>query len=362
MRKLGISVYPEQASLEDNKRYIKIASKYGFSRIFTCLLSAEGDKSKIIEEFREMVSYAKKLNFEIIADVAPSIFEKFGITYDDLSFFREMGVDGFRLDEGFDGNTEALMTFNKEELMVELNVSVATGYLDNILSFHPDKHKLLGCHNFYPKKRTGLSREHFIKASEMYKKHGIRVAAFVNSPSATFGPWEVAEGLCTLEEHRNLDIVVQAKDLFYSNLVDDVIIANCFASEEELEALSKINKGLVSFQVDIEGIIDETEEKIAFDELHFFRGDRGDYTIRSTMPRIKYKNAPIPPKNTRSIKRGDVIIENSAYQRYKGELHIALKDYENDGYSNIIGRVSESHMIFLDIVKPWQKFKLEKKS
>lgn len=362
MRKLGISIYPEQASLEDNKRYIETAAKYGFSRIFTCLLSAEGDKQKIIEDFREMIEYAKKFQFEIIADVAPHIFKEFGITYDDLSFFKEMGVDGFRLDEGFDGNTEALMTFNPEDLMIELNVSVCTGYLDNIISFHPDMHKLLGCHNFYPKRRSGLSREHFIKSSEIYKKNGIRVAAFVNSQSAAFGPWEVAEGLCTLEEHRDLDIVVQAKDLFYSNLVDDVIIANCFASENELKALGAINKGLAILDVELEVQVSEIEEKIAFDELHFFRGDRGDYTIRSTMPRIKYKSFEIEPRNTRDIKRGDIIIENSNYSRYKGELHISLMDYKNEGNSNVIGRISENNMRFLNQIQPWQKFRLNKKN
>lgn len=31
MRKLGISIYPEKASVEENKKYIELASKYGFS-------------------------------------------------------------------------------------------------------------------------------------------------------------------------------------------------------------------------------------------------------------------------------------------------------------------------------------------
>jgi hypothetical protein len=220
-------------------------------------------------------------------------------------------------------------------------------------------HKLMGCHNFYPKKRTGLSREHFIKSSKMFKDKGLRVAGFINSPSATFGPWPVNEGLCTLEEHRDLPIDIQAKDLFYSNLVDDVIIANCFASDEELEILGKLNKALVTLDIKTEYNLSEVEEKIAFEELHFFRGDRGDYTVRSTMPRVKYKNHEISPKNTRNIKRGDVIIENSNYSRYKGELHLALKDYENIGNSNIIGHITENNLRFLDLIQPWQKFKLK---
>ncbi len=360
MRKLGISVYPEHASLEENKKYIELAAKYGFSRIFTCLLSAEGNKEKIKQDFKDMILHAKKYNFEVIADVAPNIFHEFGISYDDLSFFHEMGVDGIRLDEGFSGNEESLMTFNPYNLMIELNSSQVTGYLENIMSYHPDKHMLLGCHNFYPKKRSGLSREQFIKGSEQFKKHGIRVAAFITSDAATFGPWPIEEGLCSLEEHRYLPIDVQAKDLFYTGLVDDVIIADCFASEEELRKLSEINKGLMILDVELETSISETEEKIAFEELHFFRGDRSDYTVRSTLPRVKYKSSEINPNNTRNIKKGDVMIENSGYLRYKGELHIALRDFENDGNTNVIGRVSDTNMKFIDQIKPWQKFRLKK--
>ena len=54
MRKLGISVYPEHASLEDNKKYIKLAAKYGFIKIFTYILSMKDDKEKIKQDFKDM--------------------------------------------------------------------------------------------------------------------------------------------------------------------------------------------------------------------------------------------------------------------------------------------------------------------
>ncbi len=49
-------------------------------------------------------------------DVAPYVFERLGISYDDLSFFSEIDADGIRLDEGFDGHKEALMTYNPNHL------------------------------------------------------------------------------------------------------------------------------------------------------------------------------------------------------------------------------------------------------
>jgi hypothetical protein len=360
MRRLGISVYPEHAGLEENKNYITKASKYGFDRIFTCLLSVKGNKSEIVKEFKEIITHAKNHNFEVIVDVAPCVFRDLDISYNNLSFFEEMGVDGLRLDEGFTGAEEAMMTYNKENLMIELNVSQPNKYLENILSYCADTHNILGCHNFYPKKRSGLSRKLFLETSKSYKKHGIRVSAFVNSKNATFGPWPVSEGLCTLEEHRYVeDITVQARDLWNTNLVDDVIIANCFASEEELEALGRLRRGLLTLDIELEVELSETEAKILYNEMHFYRGDASEYTVRSTMPRVKYAKEEIAPKNTRIIKRGDVIIENSNYARYKGELHIALKDYENEGNSNVIGRVREDNIIFIDQIKSWQKFKFK---
>ena len=119
------------------------------------------------------------------------------------------------------------MSFNPYDLKVELNMSNGTKYVDNILSFRPNVNNIYGCHNFYPHVYTGLSLEHYMKCTEQFKELGINTAAFVNSPTAKFGPWPVSEGLCTLEMHRDMPIDVQAKHLFATG-IDDVIIANGF--------------------------------------------------------------------------------------------------------------------------------------
>ena len=45
IKRLGISIYPNHSSYEDNINYIRQAHEYGFSKIFMCLLSVEGSKS-----------------------------------------------------------------------------------------------------------------------------------------------------------------------------------------------------------------------------------------------------------------------------------------------------------------------------
>ena len=357
MKRLGISVYSNHTSIEENIKYIELAAKYGFKRIFTCLLSAaDKEVEEIVAEFKEMVDVANKNGMEVIADLDPTVFNKLNASITDLSVFKKMGLSGIRLDMGFSGNEESIMSYNKHGLKIELNVSNGTKYVDNILSYKANLENIYGCHNFYPHVYTGLSYEHFIKCSEQFKELGIRTAAFVNSPTAKYGPWPVSEGLCTLEEHRELPITVQAKHLFATEVIDDVIIANSFASEEELKALSELNKEMLEFTVELNEEIRDIEKTIVLDEFHFNRGDNSEYMARSTQSRVKYKGTEFPAYNTPDIKRGDILIDSDLYSRYAGELQVALKDMKNYGKTNVVGHIVEEEVFLLDYIKPWSKF------
>ncbi|MBP1042630.1 DUF871 domain-containing protein [Vagococcus sp. BWB3-3] len=358
MRKLGISVYPNHSSVEEIKAYMDLAAKYRFTRVFTCLLSVDkDDKEKIVQEFTETINYAKSLGMEVVADVSPKVFGELEISYDDLSFFKEIGADGIRLDMGFTGNEESIMTFNPQDLDIELNISSGTRYLENILSYQANTSKLMGCHNFYPHRYTGLSYKHFIETTQIYKENGIRTAAFVNSPTAKIGPWPVEEGLCTLEMHRHWPITTQAKHLWATDLIDDVIIANSFASEEELKALSDISPYQLTLDCVIEDATPELERKIVLEEFHFNRGDVSDYVIRSTQSRVKYKGHNFVPFNTENMATGDILVETSLYAHYAGELQVALLPMENSGKTNVVGHITVDDQVLLPYIKPWQKFK-----
>jgi len=360
MRRLGISVYPNHVPMDKTIEYIKLAAKYGFKRIFTCLISAEGKSTEeIISEFKVMLDVANNYNMEVIADIDPTVFKSLNASIDNLKVFKDMGLSGIRLDMGFSGFEESVMTFNNFRLKVELNMSNGTKYLDNILSYKANVENLYGCHNFYPHVYTGLSYEHLIKSSKQFKELGINTAAFVNSSSATFGPWPVSEGLCTLEIHRDMSIEVQAKHLWATGLIDDVIIGNAFASEEELKTLSEIDKNILEFNVELEKDITEIENKIVLDEFHFNRGDVSDYVVRSTQSRVKYKGTPFPPHNVPDMKKGDILIESDLYTRYAGELQLALRDMKNSGKTNVVGRVVKEEVFLLDYIEPWGKFKFK---
>ena len=86
------------------------------------------------------------------------------------------------------------MTYNPQGLKLELNASTKLVYVENIMDHHPDREKLITCHNFYPQAYTGLSLKHFNRCNDKMKSLGLKVAAFVssNAPGA-YGPWPLNE-------------------------------------------------------------------------------------------------------------------------------------------------------------------------
>ena len=359
MKRLGISLYPGRTTFEKDCAYLKMAAKYGFSRVFTCLISLDKKDGKMMEQLKKTIALANQLGMEVYLDVTPRVFSSFGVRAEDLSLFNDWQVAGIRLDLGFSGQEEAMMTYNPYGIKIEINMSQGTKYIDNILSYQPNKEQLVGCHNFYPHRYTGLSYDHFAQTSSAFKALGIKTAAFVSSQSATLGPREIAEGLCTLEMHRELPIEVQAKHLFMTGWIDDVIIGNAYASEEELRKLSQLNPEMPVFRVKLAEGITPLEKKIVLNEPHVYRGDVSDYMIRSTGSRVKYKQESFPPHHTQEIRRGDVLIDNDYYGQYKGELQIALKPMKNDGKTNVVGRIKEEEVFLLDYLKPWSPFRFE---
>lgn len=357
MRKLGVSIYPDRSSLEENKKYLNLASKYNFTRVFTNLLSVDMNESHSFNDFKEIVKHASNLGMEVIADVSPAVFKTLDIHYTELKFFKDIGFSGIRLDLGFSGKEESIMSFNPYNLKIEVNISSGTKYIENIMSYIPNKDNIIGCHNFYPHKYTGLSRKHFMETSRIFKKYGLRTAAFVSSSNGNVGPWPVNEGLPTLEEHRMLPIEVQAKDLFNTELIDDVIVSNCYASDEELKSLEEIDKDILTFKVKLIDGLPKIERKIILEEPHFNRGDVSEYMIRSTESRVKYKDYDFQLINPKDIEKGDILIDSSLYTHYSGELQIALKPMKNSGRTSVVGKIVDKEMYLLDYVKPWQKFK-----
>ncbi|MFW8053620.1 DUF871 domain-containing protein [Vagococcus fluvialis] len=359
-RRLGISIYPDHSDFNEDVLYLEKAKHYGFKRIFMSMLEVSEGKEVVFNKFYRIISEAKKNDFEVILDIAPAIFNQLEISYDDLSFFNDLGADGLRLDLGFDGNKEALLSYNPFGLIIELNMSNDVAYLNNILTYEANKPFIYGCHNFYPQDGSALPLDFFNKCSERFKKEGIRTAAFVSSQSAEYGPWDVNDGLPTLEMHRYLPIDVQAKHLFATELIDDVIIGNAYATDEELKKLSLLNPYLTSLTVELVEGINEVERRNVLDNLHVRRGDITSRMIRSTEVRKKYLTTNQTHDNEQVFVPGDVVIGNEDFGKYQNELQIVLEEH-SDNRKNLVGKIVPEELMLLEYIKPWSKFTFQEK-
>ena len=345
---IGISIYPLLSSKEDNINYIKKAYDLGYSRIFTSMLEVDSEKEKALKQiecYREIMNYAKNLGMRVFIDINPQVLKNIGVDPTDLKFFLDLGVTGIRLDGIFNGIHEMMMTYNEYNLDIEINGSLNTSYANNIVDFGCKKEKLVVCHNFYPEEYTGLSLEFFNSCMERHKSLGLKTAAFVNgTKGGKMGPWPTNDGLPTLEKHRYKDIVAQADELFALG-VDDVIIGNAFATNEELEALANLDKDIINLKFKVLNDRHESSEQI----------------IRYSMGRVEFKNTSIPSDNTgnKVVKRGTVLINNDEYLNYKGELIIAREELKIDNRRNVIGSIEEDYLDLLDYIKYGKKFIIE---
>lgn len=358
MKKLGVSIYPSKSNLDEDKKYLKLASELGFTRIFTSLLEIDGDRDEVVNKYREIIEYGNSLGMQTTLDISPRLFDQLGVSYEDLKFFAEIGADSIRLDVGFSGQEEALMTKNEYDLKVEVNMSSGTKYIDNIMAYQPKRENLIASHNFYPMKYSGLSRPHFEKTTAQFNAYNLNTAAFITSQVGELGPWPVQTGLCSMEEHRYLPIELQVTHYKMLDTIDDLIIGNGYASEEELKKASEaFFSPHILLPVELADNITDLEKKVILEELHVYRGDRSAYLLRSTMTRVKYREEDFPVHTTGPVEKGSVILGNNNFGQYKGETQVILLPIEDDGTRNIVGKITDDAIELLSDLNPWSSFR-----
>lgn len=358
---LGISIYPLQSSLKDNEIYIEKCAKLGYERIFTSLLEVDEDKNvalEQVEKYRKLLNKAKNLGMKVFVDINPEVLKIIGVNPQDLTFFKELGATGLRLDGVFNGFYEAFLTFNEQELDVEVNGSFDTGYINSIVDLGGKKKKLLTCHNFYPEEHTGLDMECFKSCHKRHKELGLNTAAFVTSiDGGKQGPWDANDGLCTIEDHRYKAIAVQAQEL-YALGIDDVIIGDAFATDEELELLAKIDRDIIILKAKL---VDNQFEDLLKNKVLQNRWDYSNKIIRDVMSRKELKNKTIISNSEEKtvVKEGALLINNDLYGRYKGEFLVSIDEITIDNRRNIIGYIDEEYLCLLKYIKGGMRFTIE---
>ena len=377
MIQLGVSLYPEQETPEQIDHYLKLAKQYGFSKVFTSLFSVEGTKEDIIKYFRDLSDAAHRYEMEVYGDCNARFFMQMEASPDDLSVFREMGLDVLRLDLMFNDERDVAIVNNDQGLGVQLNASLVPA-VKHIIEMGGDKSRIIGSYNFYPLRNTGAGSEDVYQTNEYFRSEGMKTQIFISSNAiGAHGPWPVSDGLPTVEMDRDLPIGLQLRHMVALK-ADEVIIGNAFASEEELKEVADTMKQIYVYGEDrpfyFPGIRDqipigdiervpltiELAEGISDNEkdllFGFVKHNVSEYThtiIRSRWGRFDFKFTPIVPRecDKEYFEPGDVVILNDNVERYKGEVHIAVKPIRNNRTLNYAGRIAPEEMFLLEYLK-----------
>ena len=62
-RQLGISIYPDHSSNDEDKAYLELAQRYGFSRIFMSMLEVTEGKEIVRKKFTELPNHLATKRF-----------------------------------------------------------------------------------------------------------------------------------------------------------------------------------------------------------------------------------------------------------------------------------------------------------
>lgn len=389
--KLGLSVYPEQESTEQIETYLKMGAEYGFDHLFTSIFSVDGTKEEIVDYFKNLTKIAHHLNYVVDGDVNTWFFEKIGASYDDLSVFKEIGIDILRMDGPYGDERDAILINNPEGIGIEYNTSMIN-VVENAIEHGANVKNISTCHNFYPQRYTAPSLAQIEPMNAYFHKLKVPVAMFLNSQvEGTHGPWPVSDGLPTIEEHRNIPVDVQLKHMLAMKTIDLALFGNAFADKAEFEMVKNVmDHAIVSldaldssmketvrsmyavhgkpvpekeltripFSIHLEEGIREEEKKRLYFGYHTDLGDCLNYMIRSRVSRMAFPKEAIEPRacDKKMFERGDVLIVNDNCKHYAGEIQIVLKPMENDGQRNLLGHVDEKEQMIFDLIEAMDFF------
>ncbi len=378
--RLGVSVYPEQETLEDIDAYLKLASEHGFEKVFTSLFSVDAPKEQMVEFFRNLTDIAHKYGMVVSGDCNSALFARLGAKADDLSVFKEMGLDILRMDGVFHDERDVTLVNNTDGLKIEFNASMSD-ITAQIIADGGNPDNILTCHNFYPQRYTCPSYEAVQATNDALQKQGISVAMFLSSQKpGLHGPWPVSDGLPTIEEHRDIPVESQLKHMIAMKNVDEAIFGNAFAPESEFEIISKtmeeayptlesyscddpffgdlIKEWLPSgdirkipLKIHLEPEVTELEKEALFKfPAQMDLGDCLNYMIRSRLGRMLYKGKDFTPRKAEKpmFEKGDVLIVNDNCKHYAGEVQICMKPMKNDGERNLVGHIDPDELMILD--------------
>ena len=207
---------------------------------------------------------------------------------------------------------------NPYGIKIEFNGSLDTD-VERLIRHGADRRNMTICHNFYPERYTGLSQRTFDRANEKWASLGMTTAGLRLQPG---GAHLRALGGLPGASHPGggptLPMDAQVRHMVACEGIDDILIGNAYAAEAELAAMAGVKLTNTTVKMDPAEGLGEAERDAVFRFTHTGREDASEYLLRSSFPRLQFKNREIPfrPCDKRTFTRGDV----AGGQRQPGPL------------------------------------------
>lgn len=348
----GISLYLSNGC-EHNARVVDKARRAGVRRAFTSLHIPEERVPDYQGEAARLVRLCHEAGIELVADVSPRTLGLLGCSsIDDVA---QLGLTYLRLDFGFDAPRVAELS---RRFHVVFNASTISD--DDIVAWRAagvDLTRVAACHNYYPKRWSGLSLRRVTSINARLKALGIEVMGFVPGDASLRGP--LHEGLPTVEGHRGdrgVGLVCDMLELFDARC-DVVLVGDSDVSDAVWQRMGELNEGYVTLHAELGEAFSYLYGRPQHD-----RPDSSEFLIRS--PESREWDAPIPAADHRarmfSCEAGAVMVSNDAYGRYAGEVGIARRPLELDGRDTLAGQVCAEDRPLLPFITGGRGFVLER--
>jgi len=313
--------------------------------VFLSLHISEEFDSSFCARAEEACHALADMGYRIIADVSVKTVARFG--YTDLTELAEkLRLWALRIDYGFSREEIIAMA---EKMPIVLNASTTTR--EDAQAIAAKGKCVMAMHNFYPRPETGLDEDYLRETTQMLRKAGLKVLAFIPGDTRKRGP--VFEGLPTLEAHRNVIPSAAFADLALKFGLEEIFVGDPGISQKEIDRITRFSEeGILSIPCEIH----ENWHHL-YDQVFTCRVDSPKWLVRFQESRVySCQGQSTDPHNCEKRMRGALTIDNIRYGRYSGEIMLIRSDLPADDRVNVIGHVPENALLLLDLIGRGTKF------
>jgi len=344
--KTGISVYLS-TGYKRNEEIIKKASQANVTHAFTSLHIPEEEIQDYKAEVKRLLTLCKAYNLHLMMDIGPRTLDKLGIQ--SFSELKALNVTHIRLDYGF--TYEQIIELSNDFHIIFNASTLGDEDIKQLRKHHANFEKFAACHNYYPKKLTGLSIDFVRETNKKMKSLGMTTMGFIPSHEDSRGP--LYEGLPTVEAHRYNDFTLSLAQLHQDGLCDICFIGDIDLSDQNWLHFKEYQENIITLKANI-----HPDYQFIMDIVHHDRPDSSEFVIRSQESRsYGPPNRIITPLPKSKRILGSISIGNEKYLRYSGEVEIARIYLPLETRVNIIGQIDEKYLCYLPYIRHGMGFR-----